>query len=339
VPQAIAYFLRQDYPHRELVIVDDGGDAVADLIPAQAQIRYIRLDHKVSIGVKRNMAVEQSKGEIVVHWDDDDWYAANRISYQIEPLLAKQADVCGLETGFIYDILEDTFWSCEAHLHAMMFYADIHGGSILYTRELWEKYAKYPDTSLAEDAHFLRAVSPRARIAKLPNRNVFLYLRHHSNAWEFICGTFINPNAWKKIPPPAFLGQGDRQFYHDVLAHLLRDTNTHKAKGDMLRHAGRHAEALQCYERAVELDPMNVWAWYDKGQTLEKLGRFDPALQAVREADRLLHPQDGNRAWLHAELGMLLLRLGDKQQAKHQFETALQHNATNPIARDGLKWL
>ena len=56
-------------------------------------------------------------------------------------------------------------------------------------------------------------------------------------------------------------------------------------------------------------------------------------------ADRLLHPQDGNRAWLHAELGMLLLRLGDKQQAKHQFETALQHNATNPIARDGLKWL
>jgi len=339
VPQAIQYFLRQDYPRKELVIVDDGSDSVADLIPAHTSIRYIRLDHKVSIGVKRNMAVEQSKGEIIVHWDDDDWYAANRISYQIEPLLAKQAEICGLETGFIYDMLEDTFWSCEAHLHAIMFYADIHGGSILYTRELWDKYAKYPDTSLAEDAHFLRAVSQKARIAKLPNRHVFIYLRHHSNAWEFICGTFINPSAWKRIPPPVFLTQGDRQFYHDVLAQLLLDANTYKAKGDMFRHAGRYGDALQCYERAVELDPMNTWAWYDKGQMLEKLGHYDTALQAVREADRLLHPQDGNRTWIHTELGTLLLRLGDTQQAKHQFETALQYSATNHIARASLQRL
>ena len=340
VPQAIQYFLRQDYLHRELVIVDDGSDAVADLIPAHAQIRYIRLDQKVSIGMKRNMAVEQSKGTIIVHWDDDDWYAANRISYQIKPLLAKQAEICGLETGFIYDMIEDTFWSCEAYLHTMMFYADIHGGSILYTRELWEKYAKYPDTSLAEDAQFLRAASSKqARIVKLPNQNVFIYLRHHSNAWEFICGTFINPSAWKRIPSPAFLTKEDLQFYHDVLVKLLLDTNTHKAKGDMFRHAGRYGEALQCYDRAVELDPTNVWAWYDKGQTLEKVGQYDPALQAVREADRLLHPQDGNRTWIHSEFGTLFLLLRDKPQARHQFETALRYNATNQIARDGLKRL
>jgi tetratricopeptide (TPR) repeat protein len=135
------------------------------------------------------------------------------------------------------------------------------------------------------------------------------------------------------------LSQGDRQFYHDVLAKLLLDANTHKVKGDSFRHARRYREALQCYERAVELDPTHVWAWYDKGQTLEKLGQYDTALQAVREADRLLHPQDGNRTWIHSELGTLFLLLGDKQQAHHQFELALRCSAHNHIARYGLRRL
>ena len=34
VPLAIQNFLQQDYPNRELVILDDGQDSVADLAPA-----------------------------------------------------------------------------------------------------------------------------------------------------------------------------------------------------------------------------------------------------------------------------------------------------------------
>src|SRR4030095_9083631 len=40
VPQAIQYFLRQDYPRKELVIVDDGSDPVADLLPPHQPLRY-----------------------------------------------------------------------------------------------------------------------------------------------------------------------------------------------------------------------------------------------------------------------------------------------------------
>src|SRR5205807_10283597 len=46
VPQAIQYFLRQDYINKELVIVDDGTDSVSDLVPAGERIRYIRLNAK-----------------------------------------------------------------------------------------------------------------------------------------------------------------------------------------------------------------------------------------------------------------------------------------------------
>src|SRR5438094_9881235 len=81
--QAVAYFLRQDYPNRELIVVDDGDESVADLIPDDARVRYRYLDHRLSVGAKRNLACELSRGELIAHWDDDDWMAADRLSRQV----------------------------------------------------------------------------------------------------------------------------------------------------------------------------------------------------------------------------------------------------------------
>ena len=58
VAQAILYFLRQDYPNRELIILDDGDDRVADLAPSDDRIRYIALDRRMILGAKRNLACE-----------------------------------------------------------------------------------------------------------------------------------------------------------------------------------------------------------------------------------------------------------------------------------------
>ena len=88
--QAIHYFLRQDYTNLELVIVDDGDKCVGELIRPfvlnDERIRYIRLMERLSVGAKRNQACDQAAGEIIVHWDDDDWIAPWRVSYQIEQL-------------------------------------------------------------------------------------------------------------------------------------------------------------------------------------------------------------------------------------------------------------
>lgn len=87
VPQAVGYFLRQDYIGRELIVVDDGTDPVQDLMPDDARIRYLRLEGKHTLGAKRNLACRESRGEVIVHWDDDDWMAPWRLSYQVENLL------------------------------------------------------------------------------------------------------------------------------------------------------------------------------------------------------------------------------------------------------------
>src|SRR5215510_16345784 len=87
VPKAIEYFLRQDYPQRELIILDDGTDPIVDLAPNDQRIRYFRQNQKRNIGAKRNLTCEEARGEIIIHWDDDDWMADWRISYQVTSLL------------------------------------------------------------------------------------------------------------------------------------------------------------------------------------------------------------------------------------------------------------
>src|SRR5262245_31519656 len=110
VPQAIRYFQQQDYKNKELVIVDDGNESAADLISPDANIRYIRLTGRRSLGAKRNECVEACRGDLIMHWDDDDWMAPRRITYQVEALLREDAEVCGLDRMLFYHVEKDEVW-------------------------------------------------------------------------------------------------------------------------------------------------------------------------------------------------------------------------------------
>ncbi|MCA1818418.1 MAG: glycosyltransferase, partial [Acidobacteria bacterium] len=110
VVRAVEYFLRQDYAEIELIVVDDGMDAVADLMPTDERVRYFRLDKKLTVGAKRNFACEQARGDVIAHWDDDDWHAARRLSYQVGELLRAGADVCGIRELLFYDVRDTRAW-------------------------------------------------------------------------------------------------------------------------------------------------------------------------------------------------------------------------------------
>jgi glycosyltransferase involved in cell wall biosynthesis len=213
VRQAIDYFQRQDYPTRELIIVDDGPEDSAGLLPADTRIRYLRLPQRQSIGAKRNLACRMARGEIIAQWDDDDWYAPTRLSAQAGPLLTGQADLCGLTADLFFDLPRWAFWRCTPALHRRLFVADVHGGTLVFQRRVWERLAQYPDASLAEDAAFLNAALRRgARLCRLPGQDLFLYVRHDHNAWAFACGQYLDPRGWQRAAEPA-LPTADRAFY------------------------------------------------------------------------------------------------------------------------------
>ena len=110
VPQAIKYFLRQDYPHKELIILDDGTDPIRDLVPDIPEIQYMALPSKLTVGENRNLAVEASRGEIILHWDDDDWMHPCRIRYQVEHMLRASADISGISKVLFYEMCTGQLW-------------------------------------------------------------------------------------------------------------------------------------------------------------------------------------------------------------------------------------
>jgi glycosyltransferase involved in cell wall biosynthesis len=213
VLQSIRYFERQDYANRELIIIDDGIDDLSNAIPSIDRIRYVRIQRGISIGAKRNRGCQLAAGSIIAQWDDDDWYSPGRLSAQAQPIITGQADITGLKERVLFELRHWRFWLTSPELHRRMFVGDVHGGTLVYGRTCWERLARYPDCSLAEDASFLWHVIRRgARLKGIADTGLSLYLRHERNSWQFECGRFMDPKGWVQINEPSFFDQ-DRGFY------------------------------------------------------------------------------------------------------------------------------
>lgn len=199
---ALAGFHRQDYPRRELIIIDDGTDPVEDIVKGCDRVRYIRVTKPMSIGAKRNLACKEASGQLIAHWDDDDWYAPNRLTYQASSILRGEAHVTGLEMGALLELSDGRFWSMHPELHRRMFVGDVHGGTLTYFKSLFDGGVRYPDSSLAEDAVLLLELKRRGkRLMRMANPGVFVYMRHGRNAWRIRAGG----QGWTSAEaPPTF---------------------------------------------------------------------------------------------------------------------------------------
>jgi O-antigen biosynthesis protein len=211
--QAVKLFQRQDYEPRELIVVDDGHDQLREQLPDDSRIRYLRSPVGESIGAKRNRACGAAAGAFIAQWDDDDWYGPRRLLVQLEPLLTGRAELSGLRTPVFFELDRWRFWSVSDALHRRLFVEDVHGGTLVFSRSVWERLARYPHVSLAEDAAFLaRAKAAGARLEQVPGEGLFVYLRHGSNAWRFPCGSYLDQRGWSPTLEPA-LDAEDRAFY------------------------------------------------------------------------------------------------------------------------------
>lgn len=171
VPRAVRHFLEQRWADAELIVVDDGEDPVEDLVPARAGIRYLRLAARSSIGHKRNLACEAATGEIIIHWDDDDWMAPAWIATQVAALASARADVTGLYRPYFHHAARRLAYRYEYPRWARPW---VHGGTMCYTRALWRKNP-FPDVSSGEDLHFQWSDVPKTIVP-------------HDEAGEYVAG-------------------------------------------------------------------------------------------------------------------------------------------------------
>jgi len=55
-------------------------------------------------------------------------------------------------------------------------------------------------------------------------------------------------------------------------------------KGSILRNQKKCEEAIECYEKAIEIDPNNAYSWKNKGLALQHLNRKSEAKAAFDKA-------------------------------------------------------
>jgi len=155
IPLAIHNFMVQDYRNKELIIADDGKQSVISLIPDEPTIKYHYANPIGTIGKKRNYACERTTGTIIMHWDDDDWYAPDWISSQVEFLLESGADMCGVEHVHFYSPVTDTFWLGTAKNRNNGYTTQwLSGATLAYWRSFWEQHP-FEDKNTGEDDGFI----------------------------------------------------------------------------------------------------------------------------------------------------------------------------------------
>src|SRR6185503_6321371 len=159
--RAIGYFQAQDYPNKELLILDDGEQSIADLVRDDDQIRCLRLDQKSPLGAKRNLACQEARGDIIVHWDDDDWMAGWRLSYQVRALIENNAAVCGLDKLYFYEPERDLAWQYVYPERSRFWVA---GATLCYLKSFWRENP-FPNINVGEDTRFVWTGDTREMMA------------------------------------------------------------------------------------------------------------------------------------------------------------------------------
>jgi glycosyltransferase involved in cell wall biosynthesis len=154
IPAAIACWLAQDYEDKELIILDDGDDGTEEVIPFDVLIHYER-SARLSTGAKRNSVNQRASGEIICHWDDDDWSAPDRISDQVERLIESGKPITGYSNLYFWDTI-----SREARLYKATWPGYVCGTSLMYLKSYWEAHP-FPDKQKASDNDFIYGAGSR----------------------------------------------------------------------------------------------------------------------------------------------------------------------------------
>lgn len=188
VPLAIERFLAQDYPDKELIIIDDGNDRIMDLVPTVENIRYYYFEKRQNVGLKRNRACELANGSLIAHWDDDDWYHSRRLSLQVALFENRETDLVGVARPYYYDIRTGTAFQ----------YKGIPNGKWvmypMYRKSLWQQ-SKHPANRIGSDTRFISKVDKK-RIHAMTDEEIGVCAIHDEN----VCPKHTRNTIWRSVP-------------------------------------------------------------------------------------------------------------------------------------------
>ena len=109
----------------------------------------------------------------------------------------------------------------------------------------------------------------------------------------------------------------------------------HFIYGSALATTKKFDQAIQEYQKVVQLDPKSLMAYIHIGQIYELTNRPDDALAAYQKALEI----QPTSPLVNNYLGNLYVHKGDLKSAGKYFQAALNQNAHDPVAANNLAWV
>ena len=221
LPQAIEQFNQQTWENKELLILDDtprGESKIKELQLEHPQICIWHIKEEASIGAKRNLLIKRASGDLIAHFDDDDYYAPTYLEFMASELLRHESDLVKLAGWFCFheasktlgywdttrkDLAHTVFAGCELpKLHDKSFtpngyrsFLTGYGFSYLYRKKIWRNN-EFKSINLGEDSWFLEGIiEQKAKTKFLQDKTgICIHIIHRNNTSRCF-PNHILPNA------------------------------------------------------------------------------------------------------------------------------------------------
>jgi glycosyltransferase involved in cell wall biosynthesis len=197
IPLAISCALSQTYPNFEVLIVDDGIESTP--VPEDPRLRYVRLNSRLLHGAKLNASVQHAQGEILMHFDDDDWSAPGRMQDQVDLLLSSGKQLVGYHEFLIWNTRDRSVFAYRVPSSPFC-----PGASQAYFRTWWENH-KFRETQTGCDCVFSREACEAGQAASKDGKEMLVVRHHGHNTWSPQLGCPRWPQVSQEKLPPAFL--------------------------------------------------------------------------------------------------------------------------------------
>jgi glycosyltransferase involved in cell wall biosynthesis len=194
--QAVACFLSQTYENKELIILDDQRDPS---FPKgnngfPSNVIYISHTEPWNIAQKRNRIVKYAGGQILCHFDSDDWSDVSRLESQINFMNETKKAIVGFKS----------IWFVNEETHQVWKYVGrwAVGTSLMYTRQYWMTHPFPEQKQTGSDSVFIQAADKTKDTAAVDAGELMVARIHSENSSRKPTDHRINyrPANWNQLP-------------------------------------------------------------------------------------------------------------------------------------------
>ena len=211
IPFIIHQFKNQTYPNHlmELIIYDDSDNEI--FIDNFENIRYIYDSERKPLGKKRNILNSLANGDIIIWFDDDDYYFPDRISKTVMKLINSPLEIVGCNYTLIYDSFK------TKKIYKFKHKNNYTQNNILAYKNSYLLSHKYIDEDMYhEEKHFTNNYTTDA--VMMDGKYLCLHIAHKDNTVSknrFISRSFKTNLKFTQIV--------NDQYIHRVISEMNRD--------------------------------------------------------------------------------------------------------------------